>query len=102
MNNISEFNRLIEIIEDFKLVRDKTQLQITPDALFSNARALFISERIEQRQNQTKQFLSKEAPATDKQINFLKILKANIPPNLTKKEAIKLIQEKTEAENGNS
>lgn len=95
MNNI---NRLIEIIEDFKVVREKTQLEITPDALFTNARALFISELIsEQRgQSQTRQFqqVRIEQPATEKQIKFLKNLGVDIPNSLTKKQAFLLIKEK--------
>ena len=95
---MSEFQRLVEIIEDFKEVRDKTNLQITADALFSNARALFISEMIARQRNYHGGF-KVESPATEKQINFLKILKVNVPYGLTKRDAIKLIKEKTEGDN---
>mgnify|MGYP001606457612 CR=1 FL=1 len=99
MNNL---NRFIEIIEDFKVVRDRTQLEVTPDALFSNARALFISENIaQQRNHNNNNFQTKTSePATEKQIKFLKVLGVEIPNNLTKKQAFLLIQKKT-SENEN-
>ena len=99
MNNL---NRFIEIIEDFKIVRDRTHFEITPDALFTNARALFISEQIAQQRghNQIRQYpqaqgVQIEAPATDKNINYLRALGVNIPNSLTKKQAFLLIQKKT-------
>ena len=99
MNNL---NRFIEIIEDFKVVRDRTQLEITPDALFSNARALFISELIAQQKGQTQtrqlqemQQVKISSSATEKQIKFLKVLGGDIPNGLTKQQAFLLIKEKT-------
>jgi hypothetical protein len=98
---MNEFTRLIEIIEEFKQVRDQTNLEITSDALFSNARALFISERIEQqrfreRPKQSYLIPQVESLATEPQIKLLKKLRIDVPFGLTKKEAIKLISRKME------
>ena len=99
---MTNINRFIEIIEDFKTIRDRTQLQVTPDALFSNARALFISELIAQQKGQTQtrqvqeiQQVKISSPATEKQIKFLRVLGLEIPKGLTKQQAFLLIKEKT-------
>jgi len=99
---MAEYTRLVEIIENFKAVSNQTNLQITPDALFSNARALFISEMIA-RQNggtraQTNQ--SVDVPATEKQLNYLKVLNIPTPEGITKRQAIILIKKATEGDNG--
>ena len=95
----NNFNRLIEIIEGFKVVGNKTQLQITPDALFSNARALFISERIAEQRNHSNNYNNHKEiipiSATEKQIKFLRVLGVEIPNGLTKQQAFLLIKEKT-------
>src|SRR3990167_7640216 len=102
---MTDINRFIQIVEDFKIIRDRTQLQITPDALFTNARALFISEQIAQQRgyNNHNQGQTNPEPATEKQIKFLKALKINIPNNLTKQQAFLMIkQKKGEYENENN
>lgn len=85
-------NRFIEIINDFKIIQNRTGLDITPDALFTNARALFISEQIAQQRGQNKPIIT-EQPATTKQLNYLRALNIDVPENLTKKEAFLLIKE---------
>ncbi len=86
--------RLKELIVELRNDVKEKQLNISDDKLLELSTKLYISEII-QNQKSYKQQPIKEELATDKQKNYLNQLKIQFNPNITKKEAIKLLQQAT-------
>ena len=90
-------DRLSNIILLLKNTAVKGSLNVSDDCLFTRSHSQFISENIENsKQKSIKQPIKEETVlATQKQLDYLNKLKIKYPVNLTKKEAIQLLQEAT-------
>ena len=90
-------DRLSNIILLVKNTAVKGSLTVSDDRLFTRSHSQFISENIENsKQKSIKQPIKEETVlATQKQLDYLNKLKIKYPVNLTKKEAIQLLQEAT-------
>lgn len=92
-------NRLIEIIDELKKVRDQTKLNVSDDNLFIVASKYHIGELIQSQKQKPKTYPQKKEEfvqdlASEKQLSLMKKLKLEIPVGLTKLEALRIIQEK--------
>lgn len=86
--------KLKEIIEELKEIRTETKTKVSDEILFENAVKLFISKKISEDRKESKldnELPNSKQPATKKQLWRLKQLKIEIPKDITKFEASKLI-----------